>query len=123
MSEMKERLEKLALEVANQRRKEFIQVWSDEIRNEAILLAEVFGIVEVSAKTLLLKESIKAWIKIKEKNNLIKEDKISVTRIMPNKLDQILDNNTVIASIIKNKIELKIYSKEMVENLVERFFT
>lgn len=123
MSEMKERLEKLALEVANQRRKEFIQVWSDEIRNEAILLAEVFGIVEVSAKTLLLKESIKAWIKIKEKNNLIKEDKISVTRIMPNKLDQILDKNTVIASIIKNKIELKIYSKEMVENLVERFFT
>lgn len=120
---MEKRLEKLTQEVAKQRQKEFIKFWSDEIRNEAILLSEVFSVVHVSKKTLLLRESIKKWIKNKENSSLKKkEDKISVTRIVANKPEQILEKKILLACILKNKIELQIYNKEVLENLVERFF-
>ena len=128
MLEMKNRLENLALDVANRRSKGFIKKWSEEIKNEAIYLSKELGINEVCHQTGLNWPSIRNWIKadkekMPDKNLSDKEEQIFVTRIIANKADQASNKKIVLASILKNKIELQIYNKEMLENLVEKFFT
>lgn len=124
--ELENRLEKLAFEVSQRRRQGFVQKWSDEIKSEALYLVEKIGKKRVSEITKLTLVSLNDW-KINLQANKIKnillraEEQIAVTRIVANSNKNILKRKRVIASLVKEKVELKIYCKVLAEKITERF--
>jgi hypothetical protein len=128
--EMENRLAKLSTRIALERRKGFIKNWSDEIKKEAIFLFSIFGVTKTINATKLSGQTLYLWKKeFKEKKSQFYTEcdnkTIEVTRIVAS--SQTNESNfkeqIVIASIIKNEIELKIYCKETATKIVERFFT
>lgn len=133
--EMEKRLVKLVADINLERSKVLITFWPEDIKKEAVYLTSIFGIEKILETTKLNKGTLLSWIRKYEKeginflqneleNKVFEEDKISVTRIIANPNEVVLkeEPHTHIASIMKNNIELKIYCKDMVEKLAERFF-
>ena len=124
--ENENRLSKLATQIALERRKGFINKWSDEIKNEAIYLSEVFGVGKIVDVTKISGPSLYLWKKDLERNKFqsktTDKETIEVTRIVANSNESNFKEQIAIASIIKNKMELKIYCKDTATKIVERFF-
>lgn len=124
--EMEKRLEKLASEIALERNKGFIVEWPDKIKREAVFLVSVFGFKKVILRTKLTSPSLCAWRKKFKETDILSSDitkeKIEVTRIVSNQVNSTFNEKTLVASIIKDKLEFNIYCKDMAEKLAERFF-
>ena len=124
--ENENRLSKLATQIALERRKGFINKWSDEIKSEAIYLSEVFGVGKIVDVTKISGPSLYLWKKDLERNKFqsktTDKETIEVTRIVANSNESNFKEQIVIVSIIKNKMELKIYCKDTATKIVERFF-
>ena len=124
--ENENRLSKLATQITLERRKGFIKKWSDEIKNEAIYLSEVFGVGKIVDVTKISGPSLYLWKKDLERNKFqsktTDKETIEVTRIVANSNESNFKEQIAIASIIKNKMELKIYCKDTATKIVERFF-
>ncbi len=124
--ENENRLSKLATQITLERRKGFIKKWSDEIKNEAIYLSEVFGVGKIVDVTKISGPSLYLWKKNLESNKfqskITDKETIEVTRIVANSNENNFKEQIAIASIIKNEMELKIYCKDTAAKIVERFF-
>ena len=125
--EMENRLLKLSEQVAFERSKGNIKSWSDEIKNEAVYLCEVFGPGKVAKESKIGLPSLYLWkTKLEEKKSQSTSESadntIKVTRIIANANKNIFKEQIIIASIVKNEMELKIFCKDTATKIVESFF-
>jgi hypothetical protein len=128
MTDAEKRLNKLAIQIANERRKGFIQKWSEEIKSEAVFLTNVFGIKKVYDITNLHKPTLREWRKNNQstkeqilKNNEFEKVEFSVTRIMSNSPEHIISEKAPIASIVSEKSEFRIFCKDLAMEIA-RFY-
>ena len=124
--ELEERLIKLSEDVAVERRAEFIKEWPKKIKSEAVYLSGLLSLEKVSESIKINKGTIQAWIKKfgAEEDATInfEEENIKVTRIVAEQIESPVKAQLPVASIVKDKLEFKVYCKDMAEKLVERFF-
>jgi hypothetical protein len=125
--EMEKRLIKLAADVAVERETVFIKAWPERIKREAVYLSGVFSIEKVSNATKFPKGMLQSWIRKWSPEEEVcqyefAEENIKITRIVANPIESFVQEIAPIASIVKAKIEFKIYCKDMAERIVEKFF-
>ena len=124
--ELEERLIKLAADVAIERQSEFIKEWPKKIKREAVYLSGFMTPEKVSEATKLHKGTLQVWIRKfgneEDPASNFEEENIKVTRIVAEKIELPVKEQLPLASIVKGKLEFKVYCKDMAEKLVERFF-
>ena len=123
------RLKRLEEQVKEQRAQGHIKNWPQEIKREAIFLAQEAGFWTTSKITKLHFLSLQKWRDefSKEKPcrsgvlKKINEPKITRIILQSSKID-CETNKIPLVIATKNEIEFKIYCKEMAEKLAERIF-
>ena len=124
--ELEKRLIKLAADVAIERQAEFIKEWPKKIKREAAYLSGLLSPERVSEAIKLNKGTLQTWIKKysieEDPTPNFEEENIQVTRIVAEKIESPAKRQFPVASIVKDKLEFKVYCKDMAERLLERFF-
>ena len=124
--ELEKRLIKLAADIAIERQAEFIKEWPKKIKIEAVYLSGLLSLEKVSEAIKINKGTLQTWIKklgAEEEPILnFEEENINVTRIVVEQFASSTKEQLPLASMVKDKLELKVYCKNMAEKLVERFF-
>jgi len=124
--ELEKRLIKLAADVAIERQAEFIKEWPKKIKREAVYLSDLITPEKVSEAIKINKGTLQTWIKkFSSEEDLsfnFEEENITVTRIVAEQIEAPVKEQLAVASIVKDKLEFKVYCKDMAEKLVERFF-
>lgn len=123
--ELENRLIKLAADVAVERQAEFIKEWPKKIKMEAVYLSGLLTPDRVSEATKLHKGTLQVWIrKFCNEEDVIsdfEEENIKVTRIVSGQIESQVKEQLPVASIVKDKLEFKVYCKDLAEKLAERF--
>ena len=124
--ELEKRLIKLAGDVAVERQAEFIKEWPKKIKIEAVYLSGLLSPEKVSEAIQINKGTLQTWIKkfsIEEESTPnFEEENIIVTRIVAEQFELPFKEQLPVASIVKDKLEFRVYCRDMAEKLVERFF-
>lgn len=124
--ELEKRLIKLAGDVAVERQAEFIKEWPKKIKIEAVYLSGLLSLEKVSEAIKINKGTLRTWIKkfsIEEESTPnFEEENIIVTRIVAEQFELPFKEQLPVASIVKDKLEFRVYCRDMAEKLVERFF-
>ena len=124
--ELEKRLIKLASDVAIERQAEFIKEWPKKIKREAVYLSGLLSLEKVSEAIKINKGTLKTWIKKfsteEDPDPNFEEENITVTRIVAEQIEPPVKEQLPVASIVKDKLEFRVYCKDMAEKLVERFF-
>lgn len=124
--EPEKRLIKLAADVAIERQAEFIKEWPKKIKRKAVYLSGLLSPEKVSEATKLHKGTLQVGIrkfgKEEDFTPNFEEENIKVTRIVAEQIEEPVKEQIPVASIVKDKVEFKVYCKDMAAKLVERFF-
>lgn len=124
--ELEKRLIKLAADIAIERRAEFIKEWPKKIKIEAVYLSGLLSPEKVSEAIQINKGTLQTWIKKfsaeEEPSPNFEEENIIVTRIVAEQFEPPFKEQLPVASIVKDKLEFRVYCRDMAEKLVERFF-
>jgi len=125
-----ERLEKLATQVKAMRAQGYVSKWPEEIRQEALFLAQEFGFSKVALATKLQVISLHQWEKsTQEKKSLSlippqRRDELQITRFVVRPQEIPLERkNNIIATVSKGEVELKFFCKETVIEFAQRVFS
>ena len=123
--ELENRLLKLAEQIAFERSKGIIKSWPEEIKKEALFLCEKFGLGRVAKVSKISLPSLYFWkTKLEEKKTRFTANRvdktIEVTRIIANAKENSFKEQIIIASIVKNEMELKIFCRETATKIVEK---
>jgi len=122
---MEQRLMNLAERVTLKRSEGFVSFWPEDIKREALFLVDIFGTGKVSKITKLSIPSLVEWKKKfpvakQESSNDKDAPPIIVTRMIAHPVEVSKKEPHVVASMIKNNIEFKIFCKEVAVQIAER---
>ena len=128
--ELEKRLIKLAADAAVERQAEFIKEWPKKIKREAAYLSGLLSPEKVSEAIKINKGTLQTWIKkfsaAEDPSFNFEEENITVTRIVAEQFESLVKppvtEQLPVASIVKDKLEFKVYCKDMAEKLVEKLF-